>query len=195
MIFSDLNGDGRDDYLWIGANGEVTAFVNGGQAADGHWIWYPQPKQIATGVGGKRGEILFADLNGDRRSDYLWVHPNGSVDVWINQGMSAETTSTLAINWNKQTMSATGIGRDGVGVRFADLNGDGRAEYIYVDEIGALTVYLNTGSQDNGPNAGVINWSLQVRLFAIIFSSFSCLGLDYSIHMSYTSMRPRVGLC
>lgn len=166
--FADLNADGRDDFIWIGPNGEVTAYVNGGPAADGHWIWYPQPSNIAGGVGGERGEIHFADLTGDGRAEYLWVHPDGSVDVWLNQQQSTETASTLAINWLPQTRSAGGIGRNGAGVRFADLNADGRAEYIYVQDDGSLIIYLNTGSQDNGPNAGVINWSLQTQTPAIL---------------------------
>lgn len=171
MRFADLNGDGRDDFIWVGPNGEVTAYVNGGLTADGYWIWHPQPALIASGVGGKRDEIHFADLNGDGRAEYLWVHKDGSVDVWLNQRDSAETGSTLAINWIPQTRSAGGIGRDGAGVRFADLNGDGRAEYIYVRDDGALIVYLNTGSKDNGPNAGVINWSLQTETSARIAST------------------------
>lgn len=171
VTFADLNGDGRDDFIWIGPNGEATAYVNGGPAADGTWIWYPQPSNIAGGVGGKRGEIQFADLNDDGRAEYLWVHPDGSVDVWLNQQQSTETASKLAINWLPQTRSAGGIGRDGAGVRFSDLNGDGRAEYIYVQDDGSLIVYLNTGSQDNGPNAGVINWSLQTQTSARIAAS------------------------
>lgn len=137
--------------------------MNGRPSGDGHWIWHPQPALIAGGVGGKRGEIQFADLNGDGRAEYLWVHSDGSVDVWLNLRGSAETGSTLDIIWNSQTRSVGGIGRDGAGVRFADLNGDGKAEYIYVQEDGCLVVYLNTGSKDNGPNAGLINWSLQTQ--------------------------------
>ncbi|KAL8847788.1 MAG: hypothetical protein Q9221_007187 [Calogaya cf. arnoldii] len=161
--FADLNGDGRDDFIWVGPNGEVTAYVNGGPAADGSWIWHPQPALIAGGVGGKRSEIYLADLNGDGRAEYLWVHSDGSVDVWLNQRGPTETSSTLAIKWNPQTRSVGGIGRDGAGVRFADLNGDGRAEYIYVQDDSQLIVYLNSGSQDNGANAGVINWSPQAQ--------------------------------
>ena len=52
------------DYIWIGAGGELTAFLNGGKASDGHWIWYPQPAKIATGVGGTRDQIRIADING-----------------------------------------------------------------------------------------------------------------------------------
>ena len=141
--FADLNGDGLAEYIWVGAGGEMTVYVNGGLAADGHWIWYPQPKLVAGGVGGKRAEIQFADLNGDGRAEYLWVHPDGSVDVWLNIKGTSETSQTLDVVWYKQVQSAKGIGRDGVGVRFADLNGDGRAEYIYLDGGGAETVYLN----------------------------------------------------
>jgi len=151
------------EYIWICEGGDITVYVNGGLAADGHWIWYPQPKPIAGGVGGKRGEIQFADLNGDGRAEYLWVHPDGSVDVYLNQQRDTETAIFLDINWYQQTKTALGIGQDGAGVQFADLNGDGRAEYLYVDESGAVTVYLNGGGKDNGPNAGVIFWDLQTQ--------------------------------
>ncbi|KAL8948177.1 MAG: hypothetical protein Q9222_005610 [Ikaeria aurantiellina] len=197
VTFADLNGDGRDDYIWIGPNGEITAYVNGGQAADGHWIWYPQPKQIASGVGGKRGEIRFVDLNGDGRAEYLWVHTDGSVDVWLNQQLPGETASTLAINWNPQTQSAGGIGRDGAGVRFADLNGDGRAEYLYVDDKGAVIVYLNAGSKDAGLNAGVITWIPQRQTATgvgdtrneTVFADIDGDGRSDYLHVSRTNGR------
>lgn len=43
-------------------------------------------------------------------------------------------------------------------IRFADLNGDGRAEYLYVDPDGEVTAYLNLGGPDNGPNAAKVAW-------------------------------------
>lgn len=44
-------------------------------------------------------------------------------------------------------------------VHFADLNGDGRAEYLWVDENGAVTCFLNLGSSiDQGPHAAEVSW-------------------------------------
>jgi len=69
----------------------------------------------------------------------------------------------LHINWSLQTKSIKGFGQDGAVVQFADLNGDGRVEYLYVSDSGAVTVYLNGGGKDTGPNAGVIHWDLQTQ--------------------------------
>ncbi|KAJ7696116.1 hypothetical protein B0H14DRAFT_3041203 [Mycena olivaceomarginata] len=111
--FADLNSDGRAEYLWLDAQGVTTAFLNLGSTQGGMSKWLPSGV-IATGVGAARHQVQFADLNGDGRAEYLFVHDDGSVDAWLN------------------------LGRDGV--RFADLNGDGRAEYLYLEADGAMTV-------------------------------------------------------
>ena len=67
--FADLNGDGLDEYIWVGPNGEATAFVNGGKSNDGKILWHQQAGQFAGGVGGRRSEIRFADLNNDGRAE------------------------------------------------------------------------------------------------------------------------------
>ncbi len=40
-------------------------------------------------------------------------------------------------------MIATGVGINSSGVRFADLNGDGRAQYLNVNAAGAVDAWLN----------------------------------------------------
>lgn len=42
-------------------------------------------------------------------------------------------------------------------VHFADLNGYGRAEYLWVDDAGAVTAFLNLGGPDDGPNAAKVS--------------------------------------
>ncbi|KAK3616373.1 hypothetical protein LTR56_025996 [Elasticomyces elasticus] len=165
--FADLNGDGLQDYLWVGEKGEVTAFINEGpkdasQTLDlAQVIWYPAGV-IATGVGGRRHEIQFADLNGDGRAEYLWVHANGSVDAWVNSGFSWSGpvgSGKAAVGWLPNGQIAGGIGYPGSTVTFADLNGDGRAEYIAVGGEGQVYCYLNgPDAIDNGPNAAHRVW-------------------------------------
>ncbi|EWG41358.1 hypothetical protein FVEG_15278 [Fusarium verticillioides 7600] len=46
-------------------------------------------------------------------------------------------------------------------VHFADLNGDGRSEYLWVDNKGAVTEVLNLGRPSGGANAAKIQWSAQ----------------------------------
>ena len=162
--FADLNGDGRAEYLWVDAHGAVTAFLNlggpnnGAEAAQISWL--PQGV-IASGVGATRDQVLFADLNGDGRAEYLWVHPNGSVEAWLNLGGPNDGPNAAQVSWLYQGLIADGIGEDGAGVRFADLNGDGRAEYLWVDQNGAVTAYLNLGGPNDGPNAAQVGWLAQ----------------------------------
>jgi len=112
--------------------------------------------QIAKGVGGRRGEIQFAYINGNfpvsvhvptntnhspRRwicgvcafndleehsrvantRSYLWVHPDGSVDAWLNGRVAYEDYNDHG--WIPQGQIAGGIGLTGACVRFADLSG------------------------------------------------------------------------
>ncbi|EHK97168.1 hypothetical protein M7I_7089 [Glarea lozoyensis 74030] len=165
--FADLNGDGRVEYLHVDSIGAVTAFLNlgspnqGGEA--GKVTWLPQGT-IATGVGGTRGSVQFADINGDGRAEYLWVHEDGSVDCWLNLGGPDNGPNAGKVGWLPQGTIATGIGKDGAGVRFADINGDGRAEYLYVYEDGSVEAYLNAGGPDNGPNAAKVIWLPQGKI-------------------------------
>ena len=135
--FADLNGDGRDDYLAVADNGAVDAWLNGGGKKD-DWVWSPQGT-IATGVGEPRSSIRFADLNGDGFDDYLAVAGNGAMSPWLNIG--AKPGGWL---WYPKGVVATGVGAPGTSIRFAELNGDRRADYVVVDpQSGALRAWLN----------------------------------------------------
>jgi hypothetical protein len=161
--FADLNGDGRAEYLWVDENGAVTCFLNLGSSIDqgphaAEVSWLPQG-MIATGVGAARQEVQFADLNGDGRAEYLWVHMNGSVEAWLNLGGPNDGPNAAQVGWLYQGLIADGIGAPGSSVVFADLNGDGRAEYLSIDANGGVTCYLNLGPTiDDGPHAGIVGW-------------------------------------
>lgn len=90
------------------------------------------------------------------------MHPDGSVDAWINGGFNWQGPvggGKASVGWLPQGTIASGISDPGSWITFADLNGDGRAEYISVNGIGALHCYLNGNPlTDNGPNAGHRNW-------------------------------------
>lgn len=161
--FADLNGDGRAEYLWVDTNGAVTAFLNQGGPDHGsnaaRISWNPQG-EIAYGVGGNRAEIHFADINGDGRADYLWVHSNGSVSCWLNLGGSTDDggPNSAKVGWAAQGLIFPGFGKEGAGVRFADLNGDGRAEYLYLSKKGSVTAFLNTGAEADDSKVTKIKW-------------------------------------
>lgn len=145
--FADLNGNGRADYLWVDDNGAVTAYANHDSpdpAYPARVTWFPQGV-IASGVGATREEVVFADIDGDGRADYLVVsRTDGSVQEWYNQGGFEGPPNTAKVGWWGRGKIAGGVGTDGKGVLFADLNGDGRAEYLDVDkDSSAVNAWLN----------------------------------------------------
>jgi hypothetical protein len=119
--------------------------------------WQPQGV-VATGVGASGSEIQFADLNGDQRADYLWVHADGSVDAWLNLAGPGDGPSAVKVEWVYQGNVASGLGQNGSEVRFADLNGDGKAEYLWVHPDGSVDAWLNLGSSSTGTSAGRVSW-------------------------------------
>jgi hypothetical protein len=165
--FADLNGDGRVEYLYVDEDtGAVTAYLNLGSPNPnpldaGQVDWLDQGV-IALGVGGVRDQIRFADLDGDGKADYLWVHDDGSVDAWLNLGGPDDGADAAKVSWLAQGEIADGIGKDGTNVVFADVNGDGRADYLWLDpNSGDVTAYLNTGPlvPNNKSAAGQVGWN------------------------------------
>lgn len=79
-------------------------------------------------------------------ADYLVVDPdNGSVRVWWNYG----TDESWANGWKfvESGQIASGVPHANLQtLRFPDINGDGRADYVYIGEGGSLNHYMNTGS-------------------------------------------------
>ncbi|WP_189162836.1 FG-GAP-like repeat-containing protein, partial [Sphaerisporangium melleum] len=148
---ADLNGDGRDDYLIVDDNGDVTAWLNGGNDPAGSPTW----NHLGRVVGGTllaSKSVVFADINGDGRDDYLVVGAsNGSILAWLNGGPNASASNGWA--WNFQGEVAPGVGYPADRVRFADINGDGRDDYLILGEAdGSLRAWLNAGPSSSSPS-------------------------------------------
>ncbi|WP_285483798.1 FG-GAP-like repeat-containing protein [Amycolatopsis sp. NBRC 101858] len=151
ILFADLNGDGRADYVVVHPDSSVTGYLNGGvpsSPGSGPIPWTPLG-QVASGVQGgipRGGAIDFADLNGDRRADYIVVRSDSSADGYLNGGVPSPAGSA-AIPWTGQGLIAGGVqgGAPGQSIHFADLNGDRRADYIYVHDGSSATAYRNGG--------------------------------------------------
>ena len=143
--FADLNSDGRADYLWVDdEDGAVIAYLNTGQGNKISWEPVNDGKPMAYGVG-KGAGVRFANMGGQKQVDYLLVdHDNGAVHLYENKG--ADESSLGKWKWVGPTLIASGApGADHWNVEFADLNGDGRDDYIVVGDHGSLELYLNTG--------------------------------------------------
>ena len=64
----------------------------------------------------------------------------GAINVWANEGRDFGSPNLWI--WTPRGQVATGLGA-GAGVRFADIDGDGRDDYIWLSEAGAATIYIN----------------------------------------------------
>ncbi|MEU0342393.1 GDSL-type esterase/lipase family protein [Streptomyces bobili] len=138
--FADVDGDNRDDYLRLDGNGAVKAWLNrgGDTATTSGWI---ERGQIAKGgLAGAKDAVMLAQFNCDRMVDYLVVRADKSVDAWLNAGGDFGDRP----GWISRGQIASG-GAGGVEVRWADVDGDGRDDYLLVDDRGRVDAYLNRG--------------------------------------------------
>lgn len=147
---ADMDGDGRADYVSVTNYSGIAVSLNKGQGKGDQWIWDLQDNGIVIALGysgATRHEVRLADMNGDGIDDYLIVDDaTGALHCYLNLG---PTSTTGPWKWNIMGEIAIGIGGVGAGVRIADFDGDGRADYIYLDESGVATVWLNAGAGDN----------------------------------------------
>lgn len=113
---------GRADYLWVNPKtGSVIAYLNTGHGIAQSWAPVNDGKYIASGAGGTGDGVFFADLNGDRRADYIYVYKSGKIVWWRNDGPSKR-------GWNWHGPVALNVGGNRAtqkNVIFGDINGDG----------------------------------------------------------------------
>ena len=152
--YTDMNGDGRSDYVVMNpSNGALTVYMNNGAENGGGGGW-SAPISYASGVA-PGSWVRLADINADGKSDYLVVDPsNGAVKAWLNRPNDAWLYGSGDLEtegWSYIGQIAQGVGAQGDRVRFADINGDGYADYLVVDpETGAVDGWLNNGMQVPG---------------------------------------------
>ena len=119
----------------INTDGTLTGWQNG-NALTGSWF---APVNIG-GVGPvDPAQLRFADLNADRKADLIKVNADGSLVAWQNN-------DAFAGSWFAPS-NIGGVGAGPVsGVKFADLNADGKAEVIKVGNDGGLTAWGNANA-------------------------------------------------
>ncbi|KAK4220604.1 SGNH hydrolase-type esterase domain-containing protein [Podospora fimiseda] len=138
--FADINGDGLDDLLCIAANGDTFASINKGNYS------FSSPRLWKANVGPSQSRVRLADIDGDGRKDYCVVEDNGDIKCWRNGGQG-----DYAEYWQALGVVFTGKGMGNLnGVFFADINGDGRDDWHWMDEDGAVWTWVNNRGCSKG---------------------------------------------
>ncbi|KAF6810812.1 hypothetical protein CPLU01_15233 [Colletotrichum plurivorum] len=135
------------DYVWALSRGRLTLYPNdvpGGPEKAPHWgsprVIFKPPENQGRSL--DRRDLHLADWNGDGLCDVIYVKPDtGKVEVWINR----LNKTSGDFNWRHlpdpaPTLSCNqkrGHGIFDLAVRFADITGNGRADYFWesVDQI------------------------------------------------------------
>ncbi|MEV6983972.1 FG-GAP-like repeat-containing protein [Sphaerisporangium sp. NPDC051017] len=146
LRFADVTGDGRDDILRVSAEGAVHVYQNMWDPNSGQLSSEPQPpdwRLWLNWAGGTRSSSLeavrFADGDGDGKADYLQVGADGSVHAFLNRGGGGNGSFEARYNWAQASNYPRPY------VQFADISGDGKADYLVVYDGGAVRAWLNRG--------------------------------------------------
>ena len=150
--FVDLNGDKKADLVYHryvdSKTREKGAYLNNGNG----WTWAPQytpPYHIAADGYGDLG-ARFIELNGDGKIDMVyhrWVNSKLQLKgAYLNNGNGWTSAPDFTPPYH---IAADGY-RD-MGVRFVDLNADGRMDMVYFRCVNSLQwlrgAYLNNGKK------------------------------------------------
>jgi hypothetical protein len=77
----------------------VRFWQNGGPQPGGKWLWIDRGV-VAGGAGLGPGKgVRFADLNGDGRVDFIYLHPDGKATAFINGGACASCDGGWLVCW------------------------------------------------------------------------------------------------
>lgn len=134
---ADLNGDGRLDAVFVSPQGNLapTVLLNSGNVGGVPQFTATTYTPVYSGL----RSVTVGDLNGDGKPDFIVGNAYGNLYVYLNNGngtFTAGQTTTLIPNVGGST---------GAGV-IADLNGDGRADYLVSsNQASATNIFYGNG--------------------------------------------------
>jgi hypothetical protein len=148
--FVDLNGDGRMDFVynrWISSKkSEKGAYLNLPGKGFCSAPQFTPPYHIAADNNGDFG-ARFVDLNGDGKVDMVFNRMYKSQKgAYLNTGNGWR----WAPQYTPPFYIATKDGKEDLGARFVELNGDGKIDFVYHRWLSGKKqqkgAYLNTGN-------------------------------------------------
>ncbi|UKZ74641.1 hypothetical protein TrVFT333_002311 [Trichoderma virens FT-333] len=152
--WGDVNGDGLDDFICIGPDGNMYVSINRGGNP-------PKFEPLENGGLIKEGyswarqdRIRLGDIDGDGRLDYCAIDDKGDIYCWRNGGVGDAPTAAHNGYWQSFVVGeptfraqheTEGIG----GVNLVDINGDGRSDWVYLHNDASSTIFINQRGDDD----------------------------------------------
>ncbi|GAA4160019.1 hypothetical protein GCM10022251_37350 [Phytohabitans flavus] len=133
----DFNGDGLPDRVQRGPDGAVYVMLL--DAYNGRFT-PPGDRSDVQGVLPAGVNLAgIGDFNADGRSDLLWRHPDGALEIW----MGGESRNKATLSYLNDPTATTGMDWQ---VRFlGDFNGDGRSDILWRHDNGSLSIWYMNG--------------------------------------------------
>ncbi|EYF04841.1 Hypothetical protein CAP_3867 [Chondromyces apiculatus DSM 436] len=177
LRFIDLNGDGLDDLLLVGAT-SYTWYPSLGKRGFGPARFFPRGRDDARGptavFADPRHTVFLADMSGDGLTDLVRID-NGSVSYWPNLGhgkFGAKVVMTNAPRFASSTQF------DARRIRLGDIDGSGTTDVIYVGGEGGVRVWFNqagNGWSEEQPLGVYPDANARVDLVDVLGSGTACL--------------------
>ena len=126
----DFDGDGTTDILWRNLDSTTSSTVAISFMKDGAIT-----RSIAVGAMPASSMIAgLDDFNGDGKTDLLWRHASGQVDLWTMDGATPLNTQVIANATPDWTITGTG-----------DFNGSGKSNILWRGPNGVVTTWVMDG--------------------------------------------------
>jgi lysophospholipase L1-like esterase len=172
LRFGDIDGDDWPDCMVIDLEGGIdlytwdttapvgqrmcTKFFTGGTGggqtrvyANGSQDWHPEWLSIDP-----QSKIRFADVTGGGRDDYIVIEPNDRTTMWANRGWTKKELLNPnpdipplireVLDWAPGIRIGDPLASPRQ-IRYADLNGDKRADRILITAKGGARAWINEG--------------------------------------------------
>ncbi|KAL4902118.1 hypothetical protein BDW74DRAFT_187076 [Aspergillus multicolor] len=193
--FVDINGDGYDDFICIGKDGTAYASINNHDGSGNNLPTFTYKGLWKDREGYDQANVRLADVDGDGRADYCVVAASGDINCWRNGWID-----DMPAYWQALGVRFTGKGMgDIAGVRFEDINGDGRDDWLWLDDVGQTTTYTNARSCQKGEEGDGLNivWRQGYRKGATSgpthsgMGGFGSSGLQHRVHFARVYGEPQ----
>jgi serralysin len=152
MLFTpnDLNGDGKADVLWRGADGSLVDWsMNGAEVSSAAmtlngFVVTPDASWSIVGI---------SDFSGGQKADILWRNSDGTLADWSTNGSAVTASALLTMNDGSVVAPDASWTVAGVG----DFNGDGKSDILWSNSDGTLVDWTMNGSVISSSNALTFN--------------------------------------